>query len=57
MLDKHLIYVVAEEREAKEEREGHAVENDEYAWIEFAEEEYDEMVNFMFHRNFTSIQR
>ncbi|KAI5427580.1 hypothetical protein KIW84_032835 [Lathyrus oleraceus] len=36
------VVVVADEREEEEERVGHAVENDEYGEVEFAEEEFDE---------------
>ncbi|KAI5430219.1 hypothetical protein KIW84_034699 [Lathyrus oleraceus] len=44
------VIVVAEEWEEEEEKVGHAVENDEYARVEFAEEEYDKRVNFMLQR-------
>ncbi|KAI5428940.1 hypothetical protein KIW84_033795 [Lathyrus oleraceus] len=36
------VVTVAEEREEEKERERHAIENDEYAGVEFEEEEYDE---------------
>lgn len=44
------VVAIAEEIEEEDEREGHAVENNEYAGVEFAEEESDERVNFLFHR-------
>ncbi|CAI8608597.1 unnamed protein product [Vicia faba] len=41
------VTTIVEEMEKDEEREDHAVENDEYAIVEFAEEESDEKVNFV----------
>ncbi|KAI5421840.1 hypothetical protein KIW84_045325 [Lathyrus oleraceus] len=41
---------VAKVRDEEEEREGHVVVNDEYARVEFAEEEYEEMINFVLHK-------
>lgn len=41
------VIVVTEEREEEEKRLGHAVENNEYAEVEFAEEESDVKVNFV----------
>lgn len=42
--------VIAKEREWEEEREKPAVENNEYAGVKFAEEEFDVRINFMLHR-------
>ncbi|KAI5407589.1 hypothetical protein KIW84_053734 [Lathyrus oleraceus] len=42
--------VIAKEREWEEEREKPTVENNEYARVEFAEEEFDVRINFMLHR-------
>lgn len=44
------VYVVAEEREKKEEIVGHVVENDEYAGVGFVEEESDDRVNFVLQK-------
>lgn len=41
---------VAKVRDEEEEREGHVVVNDEYARVEFAEEESEEMINFVLHK-------
>lgn len=47
------VAVFAEGR-GEEEREKPTIEEEEYAWVEFSEEESDERVNFV---NVTSIQR
>lgn len=44
------VTVVAEERDEEEENGGSAIENDEYAEVEFLEEEYDVRVNFVLLR-------
>lgn len=44
------VYTLAEEMEDEEERKGNAIENNEYAGVEFSEEEFDERVNFVLHR-------
>jgi hypothetical protein len=41
---------VADERDADDEREQPTVDEDEYVEVEFAEEEYDERVNFVLQR-------
>jgi hypothetical protein len=38
------------EREGEEERELPTIEEDEYAEVEFVEEEFDERVDFVLHR-------
>jgi len=37
-------------REREEEREKPTIEEEEYTWVEFAEEESDETVNFVLQR-------
>lgn len=45
-----IVFVVAEEKKVEEEIEGQSVENDEYARVEFAKNEYDERINFVLQR-------
>lgn len=56
MFPTRRVVVVTDEREEEEERVGHAIENDEYGEVEFAEEEFDEGKFFVVD-NFTSVQR
>lgn len=44
------VVVVVEQSEKEEEREGHVVDNNEYAGVNFIEEESDERVNFVLQR-------
>jgi hypothetical protein len=44
------VAAVADERDADDEREQPTVDEDEYVEVEFAEEEYDERVNFVLQR-------
>lgn len=41
---------LVKEREDVEERKGHAIDNGEYAGLEFSEKEFDERVNFTLHK-------